>query len=160
MRIISVVNQRWSPTSPRPQASDLASDLPGHLSGLVDVFVYPRLYASCRIRAAVFETYLDSFPCEVLMLLPAGRQCSACSQAHGRLLTESVSAFADLETRMGLSTACGAFLLPTLTDGLLNLRLGRSGGSEANEPRFIRLLDGALGMNAAQRVGWFSANRA
>src|SRR6478735_8797751 len=88
------------------------------------------------------------------------RQSSACSQACGRLFTESVSAFADLETRMGLSSACGTFLLPTLANGLLDLRLGRSGGSKANEPRLIRLLDGALGMHAAQRVGWFSANRA
>jgi len=61
---------------------------------------------------------------------------------------------------MGLSAACGAFLLPALANGLFDLRFGRSGGSEANEPRFIRLLDGALGMNATQRVGWFSANRA
>ena len=104
--------------------------------------------------------YLGSFPCEVLMLLPAGRQSSACYRAYGRLLTERVSAFADLETRMGLSAACGAFLLPTLANGLLDLWLGRSGGTQANEPRFIRLLDSALRMNAAQRVGWFSANRA
>jgi hypothetical protein len=61
---------------------------------------------------------------------------------------------------MGLSTACGAFLLPALTNGLLDLWLSRSGGSKANEPRFIRLLDGALRMHAAQRVRWFSANRA
>jgi len=77
-----------------------------------------------------------------------------------RLLAERVSALADLEARMGLSAACGAFLLPTLANGLLDLWLGRSGGTQANEPRFIRLLDSALRMNAAQRVGWFSANRA
>jgi len=61
---------------------------------------------------------------------------------------------------MGLSAACGAFLLPTLANRFLDLRFRGSCGPEANEPWFIRLLDGALGMNAAQRVGWFSANRA
>jgi len=67
-----------------------------------------------------------------------------------RLLTERVSAFADLEARMGLSTACGAFLLPALADGLLDLWFGGAGGSQANESWLIRLLDGTLGVNAAE----------
>jgi hypothetical protein len=51
---------------------------------------------------------------------------------------------------MGLSAACGAFLLPALANGLLDLRFRRSCSSEANKPRFVGLLNGALGMNAAQ----------
>lgn len=66
------------------------------------------------------------------------------------LFTEFMSAFADLETGMRLSAACRAFLLPALANGLLDLRFGCSCGSEADQPRFIRLLDGALGVNAAQ----------
>jgi hypothetical protein len=66
------------------------------------------------------------------------------------LLAECVSAFADLQARMRLSAACGAFLLPALASRLLDLWFGRSRGSEANEPRLIGLLNGALGMNAAQ----------
>jgi hypothetical protein len=51
---------------------------------------------------------------------------------------------------MGLSAACGAFLLPTLADGLLDLWFCGAGGSQANKPRFVRLLNGTLGMNAAE----------
>ena len=60
---------------------------------------------------------------------------------------------------MGLSAACGTFLLPALANGLFDLRFRGSRGSEANEPWFVRLLNGALRVNAAQGVGRFSANR-
>ena len=155
-----IVNRRWNLPSLHFQAPALESDLPARFSELVDAFAYLRLFASCRIRVAVFETCLGFFPYLVLMLLPAGRQSSACLQAYGRLLTERVSAFADLQARMGLSAACGAFLLPTLANGLLDLRFRGPCGSQAYEPRLIRLLNGALGMHAAQGVGRFSANRA
>jgi len=51
---------------------------------------------------------------------------------------------------MGLSAACRAFLLPALANWLLDLWFGSPRGSKAHEPRFIRLLNGALGMYAAQ----------
>jgi hypothetical protein len=66
------------------------------------------------------------------------------------LLAETVSAFAELETHMRLRATFWAFFLPRLANGLLCLRFGGTCHTESDKPRFIRLLDGALGVNPAQ----------
>lgn len=69
-----------------------------------------------------------------------------------KLFAETVSAFAELEAHMRLSATLWAFLLPGLTNGLLDLWFRGSSDSEADDPGFVCLLDRALGMNSTQRV--------
>jgi hypothetical protein len=63
-----------------------------------------------------------------------------------------MSAFASFATRMKFRTALWAFLFPSLSNRLLDFCFRDSRGTNPDHPRFIRLLHGALGMDATQRI--------
>src|SRR3954464_13164848 len=70
------------------------------------------------------------------------------------LFAELVPALTDLEADMRLRITFGTALLPRLPYRLLLFHwyLCGSARSKTNKPRFIGLLNCALGMNAAQRI--------
>jgi hypothetical protein len=77
-----------------------------------------------------------------------------------RLAAEVMPAFAGLAAYVRLGAALRASLLPTLASRFFGFWFGRSRGSQPQDPRLIRLLDRALGMNASQGVSRFAAHGA
>jgi hypothetical protein len=76
------------------------------------------------------------------------------------LLNEIVPALAIFAAHMGLGAAFRATLLPALLHGLFDFRLRGLNGAEFYQPRLVGLLDCALRMDAAERVGRLAADRA
>ena len=69
-----------------------------------------------------------------------------------------MSTFARFATRMQLGSAFRTFLLPNLSYRLLDFCFCNSRGTNPNHPRFIGLLHGALGMDAADRIRGLAAD--
>ena len=79
---------------------------------------------------------------------------------HDFLLNEVVTALAILAADMRLGAAFRAALLPALLHGLLDFRFRGLNGAEFYQPRLVGLLDCALRMDAAERVGRLATDRA
>jgi hypothetical protein len=69
-----------------------------------------------------------------------------------------MSAFASLAPRVHLATAFRTLLLPRLSNGFLDFCFRYSRGTNADHPRFVGLLHGALGMDATQRICGLATN--
>jgi hypothetical protein len=137
-----------SPTCRRCRQVRTGLDLGARFFAPVGVSVYLLLFAFFRTRVGAFEKCLGFFP-SVSFAGRASFRLSVVVLAAVLSRGELVSAFAKLLRNVGWCAAFRAGLLPRLLHWRFDLRFSGARGAQLVHSRLVRLLYGALRMNAA-----------